>query len=126
MTAARSTLVCVYNADGNAASLLVDAVHKVVSPSTYNCNLCRLTYGIVRQKPEWKQFVASLPVPVTFLHRDEFGAQFPASRNTSLPAVFVQRSDGDLRPLMSADELNAARDLDTLRALLTDRVASLA
>ena len=126
MTAAGSTLLFVYNADGTLPSLLVDAVHKLVSPRTYNCNLCRLTYGMARQKPAWKRFLTSLPVPAVFLHRDELRARFPALANASLPAVFIQESSGEPHPFVSADELNAVHDLDTLQALLTDRAASLA
>jgi hypothetical protein len=125
VTAASPTLLFVYNADGKLASLLVDAVHKVVSPRTYNCNLCQLTYGLARQKPAWKRFLTSLPVAAEFLHRDEFCARLPGLASEPLPAVFVEGPDGDVHPLVSADELNAIHDLDTLRSLLSNRVASL-
>ena len=37
-------LVVVYNAKSGGLNAVLDYVHKMVSPKTYNCNLCKLTY----------------------------------------------------------------------------------
>ena len=65
-------LIFVYNADSGWFNSLTDAVHKMVSPSTYQCSLCALTYGNVSMKKEWREFIESLPFDVLFLYKDEF------------------------------------------------------
>ncbi len=41
----RPALVFVYNANSGLLNALLDMGHKVVSPRTYPCSLCALTYG---------------------------------------------------------------------------------
>ena len=119
-------MLFVYNADGTVFGLLSDAAHKALSPRTYQCDLCRLTYGLVRQKPQWRSFVSSLPVPAAFLHRDEFRHRYPGCASAPLPAIFVQSDGGSLELLISAAELSAVQKLDELEALVADRVAAIA
>ena len=47
-------LILVYNADSDLFSLIKDALHKILSPSTYQCNLCSLTFGMIGMRDEWK------------------------------------------------------------------------
>ena len=65
-------LILVYNADSGFFDIIKDGLHKVISPSTYQCNLCALTYGTIRMKDEWKVYIEKLEIPTTFLYRDEF------------------------------------------------------
>ena len=81
----------------------------------------RLTYGMARQKPAWKWFLTSLPVPAVFLHRDELRARFPALANASLPAVFIQESSGEPHPFVSAEELKQIAT--TVKAPVIDTVS---
>ena len=41
----RVELLFVYNADTGLFNTVADAAHKILSPSTYSCNLCKVTYG---------------------------------------------------------------------------------
>ena len=41
-------------------NIIKDGLHKVVSLSTYQCNLCALTYGTIRMKDEWKIYIENL------------------------------------------------------------------
>ena len=65
-------LILVYNADSGFFNIIKDGLHKIVLPSTYQCNLCALTYNTVRMKDKWKTFIDKLKIPSEFLHRDEF------------------------------------------------------
>ena len=38
-------LIFVYRANSGPTSLALDFIHKIVSPKTYSCNLCNVTYG---------------------------------------------------------------------------------
>ena len=114
-------LLFVYNADGGLASRLLDAAHKVVSPGTYACNLCSLTYGTVAMKRPWRAFVASLPLPAEFLHRDEFRRLY-GMQDVPLPAVFRRDEGGSVRPWIAAAEINAAPSLESLQDLVRRRL----
>ena len=59
-------LIFVYNADSGFLNTLGDFAHKIVRPSTYPCNLCAVTFGNLGMKMEWKKFVNSLDVNLTF------------------------------------------------------------
>ncbi|MFX1532303.1 MAG: hypothetical protein ACFFBC_14395, partial [Promethearchaeota archaeon] len=57
-------LVFVYNADsGGFITGLKDTLHKTFRKSTYQCNLCQVTFGAFGMKKEWKNFVNDLDVP---------------------------------------------------------------
>ena len=72
MSGERQELVFVYNAGSTAGARAVDLLHKAISPGTYACNLCRVTNGVLAMKKEWRRFLDSLALTVTFSYRDEF------------------------------------------------------
>ena len=106
-------LIFVYNSDGTVASFIKDTTHKLVSPETYPCNLCRLTYPLASMKGEWRKFIESLPHEVIFLHRDEFRKQYPDQKNVQLPAVF-RVDPSAIQILISHNEINKAKNLSEL------------
>ena len=107
-------LLFVYNADVGFFAQVTDFAHKILSPRTYACSLCKLTYGAFTIKQQWKEFLSRLPHKLIFLHRDEFYAQYPSMAKILLPAVFVL-SKGKLNVFLSAAEINAADDLTQLQ-----------
>ncbi len=116
-------LIFVYNIDSNLFALIAGTAHKLASPETYQCNLCRLTYPFASMDKEWKKFVTSLPYQAIFLHRDEFNKQYPNQKGTLLPAVFIEDSSG-IRLLISDKEISRAKNISELieitkRSLLT-------
>jgi len=115
-------LLFVYNADGGLLPGLKDMFHKILSPGTYPCSLCAVTYGATAMRPEWKEFVQNLPVPVEFLHRDEFVRAYPQWGGHPLPAAFAEAPTGELTPFIEAPEMDAA-DLNQLMAVVRARLA---
>jgi hypothetical protein len=85
-------LIFVYNADSTAIVQVTDLVIKLLAPKRYSCNLCLVTYGVVRMKRAWKAFIEQLPHTIRFLHRDEFRARY--GNNSELPAAFVVKDGG--------------------------------
>ena len=65
-------LLFIYNANSGTLNGLLDTAHKVVSPETYQCELCDLTHGAFTEKKEWLRFRESAKTPMQFLHKDEF------------------------------------------------------
>ena len=42
--------ILIYNAKGGKLNSTLDLIHKYMSPSTYKCNLCKVTFGITMKK----------------------------------------------------------------------------
>jgi hypothetical protein len=113
-------LVFVYNGDSGVASGLIHYVHKIVSPSTYKCSLCALTYNALGRRGDWERYLARLEAAPVFLHRDEFRRRYPTAVDP-LPAVFLDR-EGRLELVLGKVELDACRDLDALTEALDSRL----
>lgn len=113
-------LLFVYAADGGFVRTLFDAAHKALSPETYPCSLCRLTHGLLGERRRWRRFVGSLPLPATFLHRDEFRRLHPEI-DAALPALFIEKAAG-LTPLLDGSALGRCRTLDDLEAAVASAV----
>jgi len=122
---APAQLLFVYNAEAGALNGLLDTLHKTLSPGTYSCSLCRLTYGAVSMRAEWKQFVQDLGVPIRFMHRREFVAEFPLLREQPLPAAFWQNATGAWELLVSKAEFDEV-DLTKLMQLVRSRLQTIA
>jgi len=110
-------LVFVYNADSGIFSGIKDLVHKSVSPKTYRCNLCGLTFGGISMKQEWKEFIKNLPIKVAFLHKDKFIKTYPQLASVSYPVVF-KKEGKTLKEFISPDEINKQKSLEDLKKLV--------
>ncbi len=108
-------LVFVYNAGSGLFSSLSDFAHKIISPSTYQCNLCTLTYGNFKIKNEWKNFIQQSPIETLFLHKDEFEKQY--QMNIALPSILML-NENNIDELVSAVEINNCKHLDELKTLI--------
>ncbi len=118
MTGARAPephLLFVYDVDGGLANAARDVWHRLNSPQTYPCPLCKLTYGVRGMNPRWRRFIESLPIAVTFLHRDRFRADHAASswRYVELPVALLEIGR-ELEELVSAEEFRRTRSIDGL------------
>ena len=76
----RGSLLFVYAVDGGIFNAVVDSVHKLLSPKTYACNLCALTYGWTSAHRQWTDLVRGLKLGSEFLHRDELLTGFQGAR----------------------------------------------
>lgn len=115
-------LLFVYNADGGLVNALKDTWHKAVSPETYECALCAITYGALSMRPEWKAYLKRLPYETRFLHRDEWIAAFPGA-GEPLPAIFLQEGASPPLVLVRAEEMKLGQSLDELMTLLNRKLA---
>ena len=108
--------IFVYNADAGLINGLLDWTHKILRPSTYQCQLCKLTYGNTGMNKKWRDFIAHLPMETVFLHHDEFVEQYPMMNETPLPCLLRERSHSSkaLEVLMDADTMNQQKTLEQL------------
>lgn len=111
-------LIFVYNAKSGPLNAALDAIHKIVAPETYPCELCALTYGTVSERKEWRQYRRQSQHDMVFLHKDEFEEQY--GQRFAYPLILCD-DDGRLTPLITREgfrHLDVLDDLiDTLEAL---------
>ncbi|QIM22825.1 hypothetical protein G7075_19590 [Phycicoccus sp. HDW14] len=97
----------VYDADGGVLGELAYAVNHVLGRA--ECALCDVTHGGVRRRPEWDAMVASLPVPVRLVHRNEVSeAEGRAVHESGLPVILGVRDDGTHTVLVPRQRLAVA------------------
>jgi hypothetical protein len=117
-------LLFVYALDSGLFNEVTNFAHKLVSPETYACNLCRLTNGMVTAKREWSDFVKGLGIETKFYHRDTFAKKFPDAPK-DYPAAYLATNEGPLRPVVTGEELRACKQLPELINLVRDRVSAI-
>ena len=57
-----SEIVFIYNARSGKINSLIDWAHKIVSPDTYECSLCGITYDNLGKRDEWAAFLKELKI----------------------------------------------------------------
>ena len=112
-------LIFIYNAKSGLVNEFVDFAHKIISPQTYECNLCFITYGTFKMEKRWSDYIQSLPFKSTFIYKDELSNK--NMDNVNLPAIFF-RINAELVELISASEINNLRDFHTLIEILDIRL----
>ncbi|MBT8264838.1 MAG: GTPase [Muriicola sp.] len=115
-------LVFIYNAASGLRNAFLDSAHKIISPKTYNCNLCDITFGVFKEHAIWKNFRKGSGLDMEFLHKDEFQKQYASKFGYAFtfPIVLVQ-SAYDLEVLITTEELNTLRAPQELIDLITSR-----
>ena len=96
--------IFIYNADSGLANSALNSLHKVISPATYTCSLCELTFGFVNMKKEWKQFLKSSGIEITYIHKNELPEKY---KGFNLPIIL----DEDDKPIFNAIELASLKNL---------------
>ncbi|MEP0264535.1 GTPase [Dokdonia sp.] len=77
--------------------------HKVVSPTTYECDLCALTHGSFTEKNKWKDFRNSNFIEMEFYHKDEFLSKYKSKWLSKYTFPIILYSDGErLEPFITA------------------------
>ena len=105
-------LVFVYNANSGKFNSLLDAGHKLLSPKTYACNLCALTFGVFSEQAAWKAFRTESSTTMEFYHKDEFEVKFPKVM-ISYPAI-LKRENEEFTMLFDSKSLEIITSLEDL------------
>jgi len=116
-------LIFVYNATSGSVRGYLDSLHKILSPATYDCNLCDITFGVFSEKSKWKKFRKSSTTEMIFLHKDQFLKQYRSKwlPNYEFPIVLSEENDG-LHIFITPDELNAFENSEQLMAKIKERL----
>lgn len=114
-------MILVYNANNGLFNAVTDWSHKMFSPQTYQCSLCRYTFGLTGMLIPWKNFLLMQPFPSDFLHRDEFRPRYPHLAATPLPLILVEK-DGVAEVLIGAAEIQETGGVASLIGLVQQRL----
>lgn len=116
-------LIFIYNADSGLRNLIIDGAHKILSPGTYECKLCEITFGTFTENGVWKKFRTASDLEMEFLHKDEFRKQYASKfgHKFTYPIVLGETQNG-LEVLMSTEEMNKMEDTEELIDRLTSRI----
>ena len=114
-----SELIFIYNAKSGLVNEFLDFAHKIVSPSTYNCNLCALSYGNFSMNKKWSDYISSLPVKSTFTYKDKVSKY--GYDNIKLPSIIYQDKSKS-KVIVSSVEINKLKKIDQLINILSDRL----
>ncbi|PRP67666.1 GTPase [Nonlabens agnitus] len=124
-------LIFVYNANSGTINAWLDSAHKVVSPSTYQCKLCELTYGVLKEIVEWARFRESELIQnhvqeLEFLHRDEFNKNYNSKwlPKYEYPLILMASSQG-LEVFMSAQEMHEIETTTDLISAIESKLKAL-
>ncbi len=113
-------IIFIYNASDDFLSVGFDFFHKIISPNTYQCSLCKITYGNVSMKDQWKEYIDGLNYDVEFLYMNNFSQFHPELKALKVPTAFI--FDGEkYEELITREEFNSLIDLDSLIRIMNER-----
>lgn len=105
-------IVFVYNAKSGIGNSLLDIGHKVLSPNTYKCNLCALTFGLFSENAVWKKYRESSNYELEFLHKDEFEKIYNEKR--VYPIILGITKDNNLIELIDRERISNIKSVNEL------------
>ena len=108
-------LIFVYNAKSDRMSKMFDFAHKIISPSTYACDLCSLTHGNFGEREEWTQFREATDLEMEFYHIEDFESKFNAK--DVYPVIFKITESG-LEKILDKETISNISELHELISAL--------
>ena len=115
-------LVFVYNADSGVVNIVKDFWHKLLRPSTYQCNLCAQTFSAFGMRKDWKRFINNLDIESEFLHKDEFEEKYQVS-DAKFPSAYLKNGTS-INLLINQEEMDGVKSLDEMEALVMAKLSS--
>lgn len=116
-------LIFVYNADSGKLNSILGALQKVVDPNSYDCDLCKLTFGSFGEKKTWRDFRENVDLDMEFLHKDEFLRDYASKfgYRFEFPIILAHDQMG-LEVLMSTNELRDIANVEKLISIIKKRI----
>ncbi|WP_297791864.1 GTPase [uncultured Eudoraea sp.] len=122
----KGKLIFIYNANSGMKNSILDAAHKALSPNTYQCNLCDLTFDVFNEKKRWKQFREQEDWHMEFLHKDEYSKLYASKfgYKFKFPIVLLAVNE-ELQVFITTKELNELENTEALIDLIKKRSKAL-
>lgn len=116
-------LIFIYNANSGKRNAILDTMHKIVSPNTYDCNLCDITFGFITENKAWRKFREDSKLEMEFLHKDEYLKKYKSkfSYKFTFPIVLTEHNDS-LCVFITTEELNRYDNAESLMQSIIKRM----
>jgi|TARA_B110000285_G_C15012903_1_gene557425 hypothetical protein len=114
-------IIFIYNAKSGLTQAAIDWAHKIISPKTYHCKLCSLTYGNLVQNSAWKEFLDSLKFKKIFLYKNQILKSNELSKS-EVPCVYL-KINNQYKLLITKDELEDFHSVSDLINSISQKLA---
>ena len=104
--------IFIYNAKGGKWNSTIDLVHKYISPHTYKCSLCKITFN-VGMKKKWKKFIENSPHSFIFLHKEDLVEHNLKRFEKELP-LCLEKENGEYDIVITATKMKKLKNEDEL------------
>ncbi|OED39555.1 hypothetical protein AB832_03980 [Flavobacteriaceae bacterium (ex Bugula neritina AB1)] len=116
-------LLFVYNANSSILNKYIDLAHKIISPTTYSCDLCALTHGSFSEKKEWKEFRENTSHIFRFQYKNDFIASYKNEKYQKFQfPVILERKKDDFHIVLDAKKLKSMQSAEDLIKVLKEKV----
>ena len=117
----KEKLIFIYNASDDLVSVSLDFVHKILSPSTYQCSLCKITYGNVSMHNKWKIYISNSNYDFEFLYKNNYLEYHKDLKIENFPVAYKYNGDSyDI--FISKEEFDSCNDLDSLIQIVDQKL----
>ena len=116
-------IVFIYNAKSGLFNAFLDFSHKIISPKTYECKLCAITYNNLGKEKKWKAYLKSLDFKKTFYYTDNLSSINYINADTKMPCIFLKRKN-KYQLIIDSNELNTFKNVDVLIDRISDIIDS--
>jgi len=114
-------LIIIYNVKSGFVNEMIDFAHKIVSPKTYECNLCAISYNTFTKKKRWSNYINSLPIKSVFTFKDKVSFLDKELSALEFPTI-IFRNGVELNEIISRNEINSINNINQLISLLNERL----
>ncbi|MFZ1518712.1 MAG: hypothetical protein WAU11_08050 [Ignavibacteriaceae bacterium] len=104
----------IYNAKNGVANSLFDLAHKIISPDTYECNLCKLTHGAFTENKKFRELKEKYNI--TLWHIDDYEKKY--GKELTYPLIIMRDQDENELSRIETTDINIIRTIDELEELV--------
>ncbi len=109
----------IYNAKTGVVNSIIDVAHKLISPDTYECNLCKMTHDTFTENGKFKALKKKYNI--TLWHINEYEAKYKAEKN--YPLIIIRDKNEKEINRIKTDKINNLNKVDDIEFLL-DEISS--
>ena len=115
-------ILFVFKASNAPISKAVDWFHKVISPGTYQCQLCQLTHHHFGSRALLKTWQKQIPYEVEFWYEDQWNEKH---REEELPLIAILQTDqtAQIEIILTKEEIEKLTSLDELLSRVSEKIA---
>ena len=110
----------IYNAKNGLASSIFDLAHKIISPDTYKCNLCKITQDSFTETKKFKELKQKYNI--TLWHTDDYEKQF--RQEHSYPLIVIRDYKNIEIGRIATEEINLLTDVDELEKVINSKLVN--